>query len=442
MIGLVDRPDRQLQEPLTVDLAEGGAWLAVGGARSGRTTLLRTVLGEAVHRLDPDELHVHVLESGGGSLAADAAGLPHTGTAVGGEDALRAVRLVDRLATEVAARRAGPHDRPAPRILLLVDGLEAFSALLDEHDPGRGSTALLRLARDGAAAGLTCVITADRAVPGGRLAALARQRLVLPLPDRADYAMAGVPARAVPSHRPPGRALLGEEATECQLTLPRPLTEARGGPVSSPPPLRIAELPPEPVLTVPGAAPPRWTERSRCRSAPAGTTARRRSWSWHGPAACWSPDRRVAADRRHWTPSPTICAPAVRRSCASACRRSAARDGRPRTPSGSDRPTSRASPTGCAAPPVGRRSWSPTTSGPRPSGPPSTVCRPWERPTGSSCSPPAAPAPSRRTTRDRSRHSVGRAPVCCSAPAPGTPTCSACGCRGRRSPSARAPAGW
>ena len=39
------------------------------------------------------------------------------------------------------------------------------------------------LVRDGAAVGLTCVLTADRAVPGGRLAALARQRLVLPLPE-------------------------------------------------------------------------------------------------------------------------------------------------------------------------------------------------------------------------------------------------------------------
>ena len=46
-------------------------------------------------------------------------------------------------------------------------------------------------------------------------------RLVLPLPDRADYAVAGVPPRAVPAHRPPGRALLGEDAAECQLALPR-----------------------------------------------------------------------------------------------------------------------------------------------------------------------------------------------------------------------------
>ena len=42
-IGLVDLPDRQAQEPLELDLGEGGAWLVVGGPRSGRTTALRTI---------------------------------------------------------------------------------------------------------------------------------------------------------------------------------------------------------------------------------------------------------------------------------------------------------------------------------------------------------------------------------------------------------------
>ncbi|TFV81256.1 FHA domain-containing protein [Blastococcus sp. CT_GayMR20] len=250
-IGLVDHPDQQAQEVLELDLARGGTWLVVGGPRSGRSTLLRTVLGEAVRRLGPDELHVHVLEASGGALATAAAALPHAGTTVGGEDAFRTVRLVDRLAQEVAARRAAPRPDGQPLILLLVDGVEAITALLDESDPGRGSANLLRLLRDGGPAGLTCVVTADRAVPGGRLAATARQRLVLPLPDRADYAVAGVAARAVPAHRPPGRALLGEDALECQLAFPRP--PAPGAPwrrTSTPPPLRIAELLPDPLVPV------------------------------------------------------------------------------------------------------------------------------------------------------------------------------------------------
>jgi S-DNA-T family DNA segregation ATPase FtsK/SpoIIIE len=258
-LGLVDLPDHQAQEDLELDLADGGALLAVGGPRSGRTSLLRTVLAHAVGGLTPGELHVHVVDASGGALAAEAAGLPHTGTSISGADVLRTVRLIDRLAGEVADRRAAPATPDRPLILLLVDGVEAVSSLLDEADPTHGSAGLLRLVRDGAAVGVTCVLTADRAVPGGRLAAAVRQRLVLPLPDRADYAVAGIPARAVPSRRPPGRALLGEDALECQIARPGPLVPRTGpSPVGTEAaaPLRIAELGADPVLELPGDGSP------------------------------------------------------------------------------------------------------------------------------------------------------------------------------------------
>nr|WP_275586240.1 FtsK/SpoIIIE domain-containing protein [Geodermatophilus normandii] len=244
-LGLVDRPDRQSREPLVLDLARGGGWLAVGGPGSGRTTLLRTVLAEAVQRLSPERLHVHVLDHGGGALAAEAGGLAHTGTVAGAADALRTVRLTSRLAAQVAGRRAGP-GADAPAVLLLVDGVDALLAQLDEAVPGSGSADFLRLVRDGGAAGLTCVMTADRAVPGGRLAAAAGTRLVLPLPDRADYAVAGVPVRAVPGSRPPGRALLGEEARECQIALPRPLRRTAPAAAPGSRALTIPELPADP----------------------------------------------------------------------------------------------------------------------------------------------------------------------------------------------------
>jgi S-DNA-T family DNA segregation ATPase FtsK/SpoIIIE len=253
-LGLLDLPDRQTQEALEVDLAEGGGWLAVGGPRSGRTTLLRCILAEAVSRLAPADLHVHVIEAAGGGLADDAACLPHTGTSIRGADPLRTTRLVDRLTLEVAARRAAGARTSAPLILLLIDGVDAVNAVLDEAEPATGSAALLRLLRDGAAVGLTCVLTGDRALPGGRLAAAVRGRLVLPLPDRAEYAMAGVPAAAVPTHRPPGRALLGEQAVECQLVLPRPLpalTGALPAGADGPTALHIAELDPDPALPLP-----------------------------------------------------------------------------------------------------------------------------------------------------------------------------------------------
>lgn len=253
-LGLLDRPEAQTQEPLELDLARAGGWLAVGGPRSGRTTFLRSAFAEAVTTLGPDRLHVHVLDQGGGALATAAAGAPHTGTTVGGDDALRTVQLVDRLAQEVAARRAAPPTGARPHLLLLVDGVESVMAQLDEFDPARGSAALLRLVRDGGAAGLTCLLTADRAVPGGRLADAVDTRLVLPLADRADYAVAGVSVRDVPGHRPPGRALVGEDGRECQLVLPRALPAAWPDRPRCAPALSIPPLPAAAVLPLPQPA--------------------------------------------------------------------------------------------------------------------------------------------------------------------------------------------
>jgi S-DNA-T family DNA segregation ATPase FtsK/SpoIIIE len=249
-IGLVDKPAEQAWDVLELDLASGGGWLAVGAGRSGRTTFLRTVLGEAVRQLPPAELHVHVLDQGGGALASEAAGLPHAGTTVPGDDPLRTIRLVSRLSDEVAARRST--GRTTPRLLLLVDGVEPVMEQLDEFDPGGGSAAFLRLVRDGAAAGLTCLLTADRAVPGGRLAAAVGRRLVLPLADMADYVVAGVPASAVPATRPPGRALLGDGAWECQLALPRPFDAGAAAPPGADAALRIPPLPGRPAIVLPG----------------------------------------------------------------------------------------------------------------------------------------------------------------------------------------------
>ncbi|WP_138733686.1 FtsK/SpoIIIE domain-containing protein [Modestobacter excelsi] len=253
-IGLLDSPDAQLQAPLELDLAAAGGWLLVGGPRSGRTTVLRTVLGEAVHQLPPSRLHVHVLDHGGGALARDAAVLPHCGTAVGRDDAHRALRLLARLGAEVDRRRVDGPAPDQPLLLVLVDGHESLVAQLEEADPATGAAGLLRLVRDGAAVGVTVLLTADRAVPGSRLAGAVRSRLVLPLPDRTDYAVAGVPARAVPGSRPPGRALVGEDAVEGQVALPRmPWSVLSDAPDvgTATAPIRISVLPADPELELP-----------------------------------------------------------------------------------------------------------------------------------------------------------------------------------------------
>jgi S-DNA-T family DNA segregation ATPase FtsK/SpoIIIE len=240
--GLLDRPAAQRQEQLRIDLATGGGWLVLGGPGSGRTTALRTLLAAATGQLGPQELHVHVVDHAGGELARCAAGLPHTGTVVPRGDGHRLRRLLERLQDEVDRRRreAGPH----PVLLLLVDGLDAVAEAAEEVLPGAGAGVLLRVLREGAAVGLTAALTADRVLPGSRLSGVAGHRVVLPLPDRADYPLAGVPVALVPGHRPPGRGLLGPDGSEVQLALPGPLPAP--GRVAVPGRVEVVELPADP----------------------------------------------------------------------------------------------------------------------------------------------------------------------------------------------------
>jgi S-DNA-T family DNA segregation ATPase FtsK/SpoIIIE len=228
-IGRTDRPDQQCQLPLSVDLRTAGPMLLVGGARSGRTTALRTLAGVAAARLGPSDLHVYAIDCAGGALRPVGA-LPHCGAAISRDDFAAAERLLARLSDEVALRQARlaelgassvaearDHDQPLAFIVVLIDGWEGFVTASDEYDTGRSVETLLGLLRESAAVGIMIAVTGDRSALTGRVVSAVRRKYVLCLADRADYALAGIPPRALPSSMPPGRAICMETGAEVQF---------------------------------------------------------------------------------------------------------------------------------------------------------------------------------------------------------------------------------
>ena len=227
--GLLDDPQRQAQSPVRLDLGAGGSVLFTGGPRSGRSTALVTIAAVAAGQLTPDELAIYVLDCAGGGLSAIAA-LPHCGTAVTREPFDLVETLLRRLAAEVARRQACLVERGVgsvaearaaglsiPLMLCLLDGWESFVAAADEHDTGHSVDALMGLLRTAPAAGLTVVLAGDRSTLATRLASAVATKFVLGLAERADYALAGIPARAVPMDIPPGRAIRTADASEVQV---------------------------------------------------------------------------------------------------------------------------------------------------------------------------------------------------------------------------------
>ncbi|MCK9897677.1 FtsK/SpoIIIE domain-containing protein [Frankia sp. AgB32] len=220
-IGLADHCDLQTQRPFTFDVVDGGHLLVVGASRSGRSTALRTVAGAIAAALSPQDVHIYGLDCGGDALAALTA-LPHTGALVGRDDVERVSRLLARLTSTVEGRRrqfaadaaadlreARRSDGAAglPYLVLLVDGFEGFLAEFEDLAGGDLVESLLRLLREGPAAGLRVVLSADRRALTGRVASLIEERLVLRMADQADYALAGLTTADMPERLPAGRGM-------------------------------------------------------------------------------------------------------------------------------------------------------------------------------------------------------------------------------------------
>ncbi|MET9221101.1 FtsK/SpoIIIE domain-containing protein [Streptomyces sp. NPDC003300] len=231
---LEDIPQLQERRVATVDLATFGHLYVIGAPRSGRTQALRTIAGSAARTARLSDLHIYGIDAAGGGLAAVAA-LPHCGAVVSRHDFEHLERLLGRLVRELTERQEAcsarscsglnelrdllpEAERPA-HILLLVDGWDALSPLIDDYDNGRLLGDITRLLREGAAAGIHVVATSERSLIAGRIAAHNDHKLLLRQADRSDYNLIGMLPSQVPASVPDGRGWHIVSRTETQIAL-------------------------------------------------------------------------------------------------------------------------------------------------------------------------------------------------------------------------------
>ncbi|MFZ3560808.1 type VII secretion protein EccCa [Streptomyces sp. BH055] len=104
LLGLLDDPARQLQQPWLLDLTVAGGHTAViGGPASGKTTLLRTLTLSLALTHTPREVAVYGLDLVGGGLSA-LDGLPHVGGIASRNDHERVARTLAELRAMLAER--------------------------------------------------------------------------------------------------------------------------------------------------------------------------------------------------------------------------------------------------------------------------------------------------------------------------------------------------
>jgi DNA segregation ATPase FtsK/SpoIIIE, S-DNA-T family len=244
--GLTDLPSAQSRSVLALDLVRGGHLYVAGSARSGRSTVLRTLAGSLAATCGPADVHLYAIDCGANALLPLVA-LPHCGAVVTRDQTERIERLLARLHAEVGRRQqilaatgfsslaeqrtaTAPSER-LPWMLLMLDRWEGFVAAFENYDYGRLVDSLLRLLREGAAVGLRAVFTGDRSGLAGQVSTVFDDRLILRMADPNDYTYAGINERHVPSDMPPGRVLEpvgpdGGDLRESQIAL---LTEVASG---------------------------------------------------------------------------------------------------------------------------------------------------------------------------------------------------------------------
>ena len=221
-LGTVDRPREQRRDTLQINLAGAGGHVAVvGGPRTGKSTLLRTIVSSLALTTTPAESQFYVLDFGGGTFAP-MTDLPHVaGVATRSEpDIVRRVfaevqGIVDRreayfraqgfdsIETYRTRRRDGRADDGYGDVFLVVDGWSTLRADFDSLE-----IELQALAQRGLTFGLHLVAGAARwADFRAAIRDVFGTRLELRLGDPSDSEVDRKVAQLVPVGRP-GRGLV------------------------------------------------------------------------------------------------------------------------------------------------------------------------------------------------------------------------------------------
>ena len=199
-VGLLDDPRSQSQYPFYLNLTEEGHIAVYGAPGSGKTTLIHTLIISAALSYTPDELHMYMMDFGGGSLNLFRE-LPHVGGVALGDDDERINKLAQMLLDELERRKKRIAElglvsiqsykeatgEPLPFILLLLDN---FAPVLDMYPDL--DTFFQTLVRDGASCGIYLVATANtQSALSYRISQNIKFSIALRMPDKSDYAQIG-----------------------------------------------------------------------------------------------------------------------------------------------------------------------------------------------------------------------------------------------------------
>lgn len=104
VIGLLDDPAAQSQRPMSLNFSESGSYAVYGAPATGKTTLLQSAVMSLSLCYSPEQVHLYLMDFGGGSLRLFRE-LPHVGGIVDGDDAQKQSKLTTMLIDTLDRRK-------------------------------------------------------------------------------------------------------------------------------------------------------------------------------------------------------------------------------------------------------------------------------------------------------------------------------------------------
>ncbi|MBF2450227.1 type VII secretion protein EssC [Listeria welshimeri] len=171
-IGLLDQPELQAQEPLTLDLTKDGHVAVFSSPGFGKSTFLQSLVMDLARQHNPEQLHVYLLDFGTNGLLP-LAKLPHTVDllSIDNEEKLRKFtnrmnelisdrkKLLSKNAVANLSQFEEITKEVLPEVLVLIDNYDAIR----ETDFSFGFEATLtQIAREGNSVGIHLIMSATR----------------------------------------------------------------------------------------------------------------------------------------------------------------------------------------------------------------------------------------------------------------------------------------
>lgn len=172
MLGRVDIPSRQAQEPLTLNLSKEGHLVVYSSPGYGKSTFLQTLLLGLARQHNPARLHAYLLDFGTNGLLP-LRQLPHIADTIGVDDEEKIGKFIRRMKDELKRRkqllseyavaslamyeRASGKEEPA--LVIVLDSYESFKGMKYDMELEQ---AITQIAREGAGVGIHLALATGR----------------------------------------------------------------------------------------------------------------------------------------------------------------------------------------------------------------------------------------------------------------------------------------